>query len=289
MQTTKLAGIWMIFLALALQSAYAARFTDTFSTAPGALNRKPFVWDRFNAYHGAGSVWQAHDGLIEYRTNKQVGTYCGLGFAGAGIDITDETRWSLETGFRHVSGAAPDGYMYIAYVRWYTSVPGRMRILGLSYDAQKRQLNLYNAVENEEPIPADLTGPFHAVRLTVSDGRARIYVDGKLVGGPYKLKVREYGAAKEFLFGPLTETKPHTLDCQWDYLAFTDEGAFPPGAGNWNPASDKKPVAEGLNIVQVNDVFNQPPYPGIKVWSARRREVSAGSKPYRSTCVATGR
>ena len=89
----------------------AAQFTDTFSTSPGAMDRSPFVWDQFNAYHGAGSAWRAAEGAIEYRAEDQTGTYTGLGFASAGIDLSDETAWSLEVGFRHVSGVVPKDYL----------------------------------------------------------------------------------------------------------------------------------------------------------------------------------
>jgi hypothetical protein len=229
--------------------AEAARFTDPFATSPVAMDRQPFVWDQFNAYHGAGAVWHAGEGVIEYRAEQQVGTYTGLGFAAAGIDLTDETDWSLEVGFRHVSGVVPRDYLYLAYARWYTPTPGQMRIVGLSYDPAKREIVVYNAVRTEAPFSVDLSGEFHAVRMTVADGQMRVYVDGKLLGGPYELQPRAYGAAEEFLFGPLTQTEKHSLHCQWDYLAFTDEGAFAPGEGDWNPAADREPVAKGLNVV----------------------------------------
>lgn len=263
-------GLWALTVQLAIGKAVGARFTDTFSTAPGAMDRKPFVWDQFNAYHGAGSVWRAGDGFIEYRAEHQVGTYCGLGFASAGIHISDGTTWSLEVGFRHVSGTTPKDYEYLAYARWYALQPGQMRILGLAYDPAKKEIAVYNSVRTEPPLPAGLTGAFHSVRLVVAGRRVRVYADGKLLGGPYELQTRAYGASEEFLFGPLTNTEKHSLHCQWDYLAFTDEGAFAPGEDNWNPARDRKPVAKGLKLVEVKKVFDQTAYPGIELVSKEK-------------------
>jgi len=120
-----------------------------------------------------------------------------------------------------------------------------------------------------------------------------VFVDGKLVGGPYDLKTRAYGAAKEFLFGPLTKTEKHSLEVRWSYLAFTDEGAFAPGEGDWNPAAEREPVAEGLRIVEIPDVLNVPPYPGITVTSKEKgterweKAVPEIMRSYRQTMRGT--
>jgi hypothetical protein len=266
-----LAGrLGLLALAAGCSAAQAARFTDPFNTPPGTPDREPFVWDQFNAYQGAGSVWRAVEGRIEYLAQEQTGTASGLGLGTAGIDITDQTRWSLEVGFRHVSGEVPPDYLFIAYTRWYTADAGRMRIVGLNYDPAKHEIGVYNSVRLEGPIAADLSGDFHALRLAVAERKLRLYVDGKLVGGPYELQDRAYGASEEFLCGPMTETKAHSLHCQWDYLAFTDEGAFAPGEGDWTPGADREPVARGLNIVRLKNLLNQPPYPGLKVVSKQK-------------------
>lgn len=265
MRVLSVAASWVLVVGSAMRPVGAARFTDTFSTSPGAMNRKPFIWDQFDAYHGAGSVWQTGKGFIEYRAEQQVGTYTGLGFADAGIDISDETTWSLEVGFRHLTGVVPRDYLYLTYARWYTADSGRMRIVGLSYDPGKKELVMYNSVRTETPLPVDLSGEFHSVRMTVANKQMKVYVDGKLLGGPYEILPRAYGDSETFLFGPLTQTEKHSLHCQWDYLAFTDEGAFAPGEGKWNPSADRKPVAQGLKLVAVKNVFAQPPYHGIRL------------------------
>ncbi len=295
MRSVWLVAAGVLVLVVAVPGADAAHFTDPFTTAPGTMGRQPFEWDQFNAYHGAGSVWQAGEGLIEYRAEQQVGTYAGLGFPAAGVDITDASRWSLEVGFRHLSGIVPRDYLYLAYARWHTPTAGQMRIIGLSYDPAKRELAVYNAVRTEAPIAVDLSGPFHAVRMTVADLTLQVYVDGKLVGGPYALQTRAYGAAEEFLFGPLTRTEKHSLHCQWDYLAFTDEGAFAPGEGSWHPGTDQQPIAEGLRQVKIKDVFDQPPYPKITVLSKEpgtarwEQAIPATMRRYRDTSSATPR
>lgn len=287
------ATLYTLSIVLACAVCQAARFTDTFSTDPGKMDRKPFVWDRFNAYHGAGSVWQAQDGYIQYRAEDRTGTYTALGFPSAGIDVSDETTWSTEVGFQHVSGTAPKDYIYVSYLRWNTPEQGRMRIVGLCYDPEKRELWLYNSVSQEGPFPADLSGDFHPVRMTCEQKTVRIYVDGKLVGGPIALKDRAYGGGEEFFLGPLTKTENHTLDCRWDYLAFTDEGAFVPGVDAWNPAADIEPVAEGLSIVEYPDVFRHPPYPGITVVSKEKgndrweQAVPEHMRKYRAVMKAT--
>ena len=257
-------------LLLAAGHCNAARFTDTFTSSPGALGHRPFVWNQFNAYHGAETLWRTVPGTLEYRAEKQTGTYTGFGFAAAGIRFSDAPHWSLETGFRHLSGIVPKDYLYIAYVRWHVRQAGRMCIVGLAYDPAKKQLFPYNSVGAEAPVAADLSGDFHAVRLTVGKGAMRIYVDDRLAGGPYKLKTRAYVASEDCLIGPMTKTKKHSLHCQWDYLAFTDEGAFAPGEGRWHPADDREPVAEELAVPTTPDVFHQPPYAGIKVISKEK-------------------
>lgn len=283
------AGVFLLLLA----SAQAARFTDPFRTFPTDPTHRPFVWDQFSGFPGVNSIWTSRDGCIEYKTNQQTGTHSGLSFDTAGVRITDETAWSLEVGFRHLSGAVPPAYLFVCYARWNTAQAGQMRILGLSYDAAKQNLLLYNAVGDEAPIHVDLSGEFHPIRLAVGQGQVRVFVDGKLVGGPYNLKMRAYGAAEEFLFGPLTNTEPHSLDVQWSYLAFTDEGAFAPGEGDWQPATEREPVAKGLRHVAVPDVFNQPPYPKIHVVSKERgtarweQAVPEAMKAFRPTMKAT--
>lgn len=277
----------------AISAAQAARFTDPFTTHPGDPRHKPFVWDQFNGYIGPDSIWQAGEGYIEYRAQDQVGTYSGLSFDAAGVDITDETRWTLEVGFQHISGIVPPDYLFLCYARWNTAQAGQMRILGLSYDPGKQQLRLYNSTGPEAPVQVDLSGDFHPVRLAVGEGKVRVFVDDKLVGGPYDLKTRAYGAAKEFLFGPLTQTEKHSLDVRWSYLAFTDEGALAPGEGDWNPAAEREPVAKGLHIVEIPDVLNVPPYPGIRTVSKEKgterweKAVPQAMLQYRQTMGAS--
>ena len=260
----------LLCLVVFLPVAHAARFTDPFLTSPAEPGREPFAWDHFRGYTAPGSVWTAEEGAITYRTENQTGAYSGLAFSSAGIDITDESRWALEVGFRHISGIAPPAYLFVCYTRWSAADPGQMRILGLAYDAENHELLLYNATGNEAPIAVDLSGDFHPVRLAVGDGQVSVFVDGRLAGGPYALKSRAYGAAKEFLIGPLTNTEEHSLHAQWSYLAFTDEGAFAPGEGEWEPAADTEPVAKGLSLVKVPDVFDSPPYPGVQIVSKEK-------------------
>lgn len=273
--------------------APAAQFVDPFRTFPSDPGRQPFAWDQFNGYNGPGSIWSWRDGAMVYNANQQASTYCGFSAAAAGVSITDETQWSLEVGFRYVSGSAPPDYLFLAYTRWNMAEAGQMRIVGLSYDPAKQDLLLYNAVANEPPVHVDLSGDFHAIRLICAEKKLRLFVDGKPMGGPYDLKARAYGAGAEFLFGPLTQTKEHSLRAEWSDVAFSDEGAFAPGEGNWTPASAHQPIAKGLRLVQIPDVFKQPRYPGIQVVSNEKgtarweQAVPDAMKLYRGTLKTT--
>ena len=178
------------------------------------------------------------------------------------MTVTDAAPWSVEVGFRHLEGAAPrPEFETVAYVTWDAD-EGGMRILGLCYDAAKKTLVLLNGGGREPPIPADLSGAFHAVRMTASDGQVRVYVDGALKGGPVPLAVLRYSQAPGIYIGPITSGEPGPLRYEFDYLAWTDAD-LAPGAGGWDPASAAEPVAEGLTPVA--SVFTQAPYRNIRV------------------------
>jgi hypothetical protein len=63
--------------------------------------------------------------------------------------------------------------------------------------------------------------------------------------------------------------QPHTIRCAWDYLAFTDEGAFAPGEGGWEPSKDTEPVftfsMPAGEEVDPNTPFDHAPYANIRV------------------------
>jgi len=258
-----------VFLSLVVCTVQAGRFNDTFSTHPATAERVPFIWDSFLAGRPDARVWKTADGVLEYDARNAKGSGANVSFAAAGIQITDETAWSMEVGFRHIVGTAPKPeYETLIYVTWFTQEPKQMRIVAAMYDAAGKKLVLVNGQTHEPPIPVDLSGDFHAVRMTVSDAKVRLYVDEVLKGGPYPLRARTYTQTPGIWIGCITSGEPHTLRYQFDYLAFTDEGAFAPGEGDWTPAADTRPVAEGLKVMKT--VFEQPPYPNIKVLSKQQ-------------------
>ena len=238
----------MALLACAATDATAARFTDTFSTSPGAPRRHPFTWDGFYSLAGTDGEWRIVDGVLDYNTANTKGRGASVTFASAGTKIDDDTAWSLEVGFRHIEGTAlKPAYEVLTYVTWFAKTAGQMRILALMYDAHARALVMLNGSRSEERVAVDLAGKFHAVRMTVADRQWRVYIDGEVRAGPLALRTRQYAQAPVFYIGPITRPEPHTLHCQFDYFAFTDDGAFAPGsAAGWTPALDKTPVAEGL-------------------------------------------
>jgi hypothetical protein len=240
----------------------AARFTDTFSTLPSDVGRKPFVWDSFAAGPAAAPAWQVQDGVLRYDSHGTLGLTASFTFESIGMTLNDATPWSVEVGFRHLEGTPPrPEFIELMYVTWDAEAGG-MRILGLAYDAANKALVLLNGGGREAPIPADMTGGFHAVRLTHSGGQVRVYVGGKLAAGPVALSVLPYTQSPGICIGPITSGEPGALRYEFDYLAFADAD-LAPGAGNWNPAADREPVMTGLQPTAA--AFAQAPYANIRV------------------------
>lgn len=269
-------GLWVAVVALVGLAGCApvVQFTDTFSTSPAAAGRTPFGWDRFFAGAGAGSVWRVADGVLEYRADNSTGSGAHFSFTTAGMKLTDDSAWSLEVGFRHVAGTAPrPEYETLAYITWHAKQQGRMRILALVYDAEGKALVLVNGDRKGQPFAADLSGRFHPVRITAADGQVCVYVDGERKAGPLTTRSRAYSQAPGCFIGPITSGDRHTLHYQFDYFAFTTQGALPPGSRRWTPAADREPVARGLKTVR--HALNQKPYPGITVLKRHK-----GSTPW---------
>jgi hypothetical protein len=238
----------------------AARFTDSFSTLPSEQDRKPFVWDVFTAGPAHQPVWRIVDGALELNAQNLQASAASFTFETAGVTVSDATPWTAEVGFRHISGTAPrPEFEALFYVTWYAEAGG-MRILAVLYDAANKTVILMNGGGKEPPAPADLTGGFHAVRMTAADGQVRLFVDGELKVGPIAMSALPYAQAPGVFIGPISGGEPLTLQYQFDYLAFTD-AALAPGEGGWNPAADAEPVAERLKPVA--SVFALAPYPGI--------------------------
>jgi len=208
---------------------------------------------------------------LQYRAENAETREALIGHFDAGVEVVDSTNWSLETAFRHISGTAPiSQYEAVFYVCWQSDTPGHIGLLFACYDAAKKQIVFQNGSESREPFPADLTGDFHAVRVTVEDRQVRLHVDGELKAGPEPLGSLKWEAPPRFILGPITRTQKHTLCCQWDYFAFTDDGAFAPGDAKWNPSTDTEPVSvesdhKGPAPVDPTSCFRQDPYPNIKV------------------------
>ena len=260
-----IAGACIALASALTPCAQAAVFTDTFSSAPADMDRSPFAWNRITMQTPAGQGWSVTDGILEYRTREGRAGGAHVLFTAAGIQITDATSWSVEVGFRHLGASAlRPGYETLCYVTWPTDAAGQMRILAVMYDAAQSGLITLNGNDHEEPAQADLTGPFHKVRLTVEGLQGRVYVDNILKVGPFVLNARAYYQEPAFYIGPITGGDDQTLAYQFDYFAFTSEGAYEPGAEpQWRPDQDTAPVAEGLKVVR--QPLNQEPYPGITV------------------------
>lgn len=243
----------LVIVVLALcSSAHAASFVDTFDEAADAPGRAPFIWPALYYNARVMQCWTVADGVLRYRTDDAKGVGLTLSLDAMGIAISDAADWSLEVGFQHLAGVAPSPeYETVAYVRWLSDEPGEMRILILSYDAQARGLILRNGQGITREIPADLTGGFHAVRMTTGDGQLSVFVDGELVYGPEPLGLWKYTAAPMLYFGPTTRTEPTTLSFEFDYLGFTNDGAFAPGDDSgWDPATADESTVEGMTVME---------------------------------------
>jgi hypothetical protein len=268
----------LALLACLAGTASAVRFTDPFIADPAAPDHEPCMWDLSSATADPAASWSIVDGALEYRTENGQLEGAILPVSRSRLLINDASNWSLETAFRHLAGTPPSAaYEAVLYITWRSDTPGRVRDLTLMYDAGAKELLLCNGAR-KEAIPADLTGAFHTLRLTVSGGRLRLYLDGQACAGPAPLESIAYETNEMIMLGPVTQTANHTLRCQWDYLAFTDEGAFAPGEGNWNPARETTPRAakagDGKLPVSLAGVFDHPPYPGLKLL---RREPGSAS------------
>jgi hypothetical protein len=255
-----------------VMAASPTRFTDPFNDDPSAVDHKPIMWELRMAVAGAAGGWAVVDGALEYRTENATNSPAQISLSETGLDIRDDSSWSVETSFRHIAGAAPSAtYMSVLYTRWTSSVAGSYGLLYLCYDAANKSLVVCNGDHNEAPIAADLSGAFHPVRITVQAQQVRLYVDGKLAGGPYALsRLKTEWAPDSIILGPiLGSQQPHTLHCAWDYVAVTTLGAFAPGEGNWHPAAETEPVGQRAPVAGENvdpaKGFSHPPYPKITV------------------------
>jgi hypothetical protein len=275
-------GSRLVVIALALLGACpglgsraqaAARITDPFSSDPGANDHMPFLWDINTVSPDAPASWAVVDGALEYHTKNANNTEARFEMATAGLEIHDDSAWSVETAFRHISGIAPHPtYEAVIYARWNSKETGYIGLLSLCYDAANKSLLVLNGDRHDAPIAADMTGGFHQVRMTVRAHEVRVYVDRKLVGGPYPLgRLKLEVGPERFILGPLAGgQQPHSIHCAWDYFAVTTHGAFAPGEGDWNPATETAPVGVQSSAPHENvdpaKGFSHPPYPGIQVF-----------------------
>jgi len=259
-----------LVLPLVATGAGAKQFVDTFSTDPTDPGRAPFMWGMPSMSPGAPTGWELHDGVLEYRCAGSRLREATVQLADAGVALSDGSTWSAEVGFRHLEGTAPDpAYEALVYIGWAADAPGQYSLLSPVYDAGRQELILLNGGSKEEPIAVDLGGEFHAVRIAVQDRQARLFVDGELRGGPYPLQSLVCESPPWVILGPLTSGAGPTFRCQWDYVAFTDEGAFTPGEEPaWEPALSKEPIsalAPELADADPRLAFDHPPYEGIRV------------------------
>jgi hypothetical protein len=261
-----------IILAISANTVLAAHFTDPFASDPSAVDHRPFMWDIAMGRRDAPASWAIVDGTLQYRTKNSHHSEARIDMFTADLNIHDDSAWSLETAFRHISGVAPHfTYESIITARWNSKTPGSISLFSLYYDVATKSLVVGNGDRIEKPIAADMAGRFHQVRVTVQTREVRVYVDRKLAGGPYPLgHLKMEWGPERFYLGPVTGDKqPHSVHCAWDYFSVTEEGAFAPGKGGWNPAAEKKPVwlpnvvsGESVNPAKA---FDHPPYEGIRV------------------------
>ena len=266
-----------LLLTFAASGATADRFTDIFATDPSAIDHRPFMWSMPAMAPEGTAGWRLQGRALEYRADSSLPPprEARAFMWDTGVEINDSMAWTLEVGFRHLSGAAPMcQYEAAIYVGWRADKAGQYSLLSLCYDAPKKQLVFLNGGATEAPISVDLTGDFHPVRLAVRRRQVRVYVDGALRAGPVPLKSLACENPAWFILGPITQGQRGTFACQWDYVGFTDEGSFAPGEGRWGPAHERRPVTVspppgGPNADPVL-AFNHPPHPGIKVLGRER-------------------
>jgi hypothetical protein len=218
----------------------------------------------------APTGWSLRDGHLDCRVQDGAVREARAFMWDTGVALTDDATWSLEVAFRHVSGVAPNlVYEAAVYVGWAASKPGQYSLLSLCVDAGAKELVLLNGAERETPIPVDLGDRFHALRLAVQQRQVRVFVDGALRLGPLALKSLPCESPAWFILGPISQGLKGTYCCQWDYLAFSNAGAFAPGEGGWEPQRDAEPVAAAGTTahdgVSPALAFDQAPYPGIRV------------------------
>jgi len=278
----------IVLPALTVGPAVAAHFTDIFADDPSALGRCPFTWSISPPDHRAATAWDLVNGALEYRTQDSRLREASVFMWDAGVEVTDDTTWSLEVGFRHVSGTpATPQHEAVVYAGWPADVPGQYSLLALVYDAARAELTLLNGGGKEAPIACDLTGDFHLIRLTVRGRQVRVYVEGKLRSGPHPVGSLACESPAWFILGPITAGGSSTFRCQWRHFAFTDEGAFAPdGRPGWDPSRERKPVAAapvpGSPMADPAAAFDHPPCPNIRVLGREpgRERYDAASPEY---------
>lgn len=261
-----------VFLLLATGSCIAASFNDVFSTDIGETGRKPFMWWIPGGAPHDSAAWEVHDGILQYRAENADFGPAMLNHGEPGLDLRDDSTWTLETAFRHISGTPPASqYECIVYVRWHSDTPGHIGLLSLCYDAANGELDFQNGSTAHDPLPIDMTGGFHRIRITLAEGKVCLYVDGEPRTKPEPVGSLEWEAPPQFIIGPITKTRSHTLHCQWDYFAFTEDGAFAPhDEPGWTPSADTGPV--GVPTVSTapapvapESCFRDSDYDGIRL------------------------
>lgn len=144
----------IVCLVLGAIPSEAVSFNDVFSTHPGETGRKPFMWWIPGGVAGDAAAWDVRDGVLQYRAESADLGPALLNHGDPGLDLRDDSTWTMETAFRHVSGTPPlSQYECIAYVRWQSDTAGHIGMLFLCYDAANgeasespRDINLQSAV-----------------------------------------------------------------------------------------------------------------------------------------------
>ena len=266
----RLLSVLSVVMILAGARASAAGFLDPFTSDPSAVDHQPFMWSMAALAPESPTGWRLQGGALEFREDNTQLREASVLMQDTGVEINDDLAWSLEVGFRHLSGVAPScQYESAIYAGWRAREPGQYSLLALCYDAAKKQLAFLNGGASEAPIAVDLAGGFHPLRLTVHRRQVRVYVDGTLRAGPVALKSLACENPAWIILGPITQGQPGTFACQWDYVGFTAEGALAPGEGKWTPDRERKPLAvtppPGAATANPALAFDHRPYPGLKV------------------------
>jgi len=231
-------------------------FVDTFSTSPGESGRTPFLWS------GLSKVWSLNNGILRCTYHNEDGKGLQAILSRERINITAGGTWTLEVSFRHISGSvknsAYETIVYLLFPPAEEENSGEMYLLVMKYKDDEKALFINNGRVEHKVEAIDLTGDFHQTRITLDNGQVSMFVDDLKIFEAETLKRFQSKGMPTLLIGNISGNETPTVCYEFDYIAFTDTGAYLPGDTQWT-------IKKQLPYIKVPDIIPPPPRTDIEV------------------------